>query len=221
MTEVETPRHPVVSTASLTDALGRLTPHRVHILDLVSPTTGRVLYGKAITIQFVPFRQDLYDAQVHNFARFFYKAIAAGAPQSVLVLGNSGPADVSLGGGTKLSRLQNHNLAGLITDGRLRDFSELERYDPVFYCGGETVKVGTADVMPVAANVPVVVGGATVLPGDIVYADAAAAVIVPSGFVDEAFQLALDIEREDASFVMSIRDEDPETIQSSIRGREI
>lgn len=88
---------PKVSTAALTDALGRLTTNRAHILDLVSPTPGRVLYGKAITIQFVPFRQDLYDAQVHNFARFFYKAIAAGAKQSVLVLGNSGPANVSLG----------------------------------------------------------------------------------------------------------------------------
>lgn len=212
---------PGVSTAALTDALGRLTTNRAHILDLVSPTPARVLYGNAITIQFVPFRQDLYDAQVHNFARFFYKAIAAGAQQSVLVLGNSGPANVSLGGGTKLSRLQNHSLAGLITDGRLRDFGELKRYDPVFYCGGETVKAGTADVMPVAANVPVVVGGTTVLPGDIVYADGAAAVIVPAGLADEAFQLAADVELEDASFVTSIRDEDPETIRASIRGREV
>lgn len=90
------PQSPTVSTAALTDALGRLTNHRAHILDLVSPTPGRVLYGKAITIQFVPFRQDLYDAHVHNFARFFYRAIGAGAAQSVLVLGNSGPPNVSL-----------------------------------------------------------------------------------------------------------------------------
>lgn len=212
---------PEVSTAALTDALGRLTPHRTHILDLVSPTPGRVLYGPAITIQFVPFRQDLYDAHVHNFARFFYQAIGAGTPESVLVLGNSGPADVSLGGGTKLSRLQNHALAGMLAGGRLRDFGELERYDPVFYCAGETVKAGTADVMPVAANVPVVVGGATVLPGDIVYADSAAAVIIPSGLADEAFRLAADVEVEDTSFAAIIRDEDPQAIRASIRGREV
>ncbi|HTN55164.1 MAG TPA: RraA family protein [Microbacterium sp.] len=182
---------------------------------------GRVLYGPAITIQFVPYRQDLYDAQVHNFARFFYRAIGAGAPGSVLALGNGGPSDVSLGGGTKLSRLQNHNLAGLVTDARLRDFRELERFDPVFYCGAETVKAGTADVMPVAANVPVVIGGVTVLPGDVVYADAAATVIVPAGLADEAFQLAAEVEREDASFATSIRDEDPAMIRSSVRGREV
>jgi len=212
---------PAVSTAALTDALGRLTPHRTHILDLVSPTPGRVLHGPAITIQFVPYRHDLYDAQVHNFARFFYRAIGAGAAQSVLVLGNAGPADVSLGGGTKLSRVQNHALAGLITDARLRDFGELAGYDPVFYCAGETIKAGTADVMPVAANVPVVVGGVTVLPGDLVHADAAGAVIVPADLADEAFRLAVDVEHEDASFAASIREEDPEMIRSSVRGREV
>ena len=94
-----TAARPEVSTAALTDALGRLTPHRAHILDLVSPTPGRLLFGPAITIQFAPFRQDLYDAHVHNFARFFYQAIGPGAGQSVLVLGNSGPPDLSLGGG--------------------------------------------------------------------------------------------------------------------------
>lgn len=221
MTADETRARPNVSTAALTDALGRLTTQRAHILDLVSPTPGRVLYGTAITIQFVPFRQDIYDAQVHNFARFFYRAISFGARRSVIVLGNSGPENVSLGGGTKLSRLQNHGLSGLLTDGRLRDFGELESYDPVFYCGGQTVKAGTTDVMPIAANIPVVIGGTTVVPGDIIYADTAAAVVVPAGLADEAFQLATEVELEDASFLTSIRDEDPEMIRASVRGREI
>jgi len=213
--------HPTVSTAALTDAMGRLAAHRAHIIDLVSPTPGRTLYGTAVTIEFVPFRQDLFDARVHSFAGFFYKAIADGAAGKVLVLGNSGPKDFSLAGGTKLSRLQNHRLAGLLTDGRIRDFRELEKYDPVFYCGGETVKAGVTDVMPVAANVPVVIGEATVLPGDIVYADTGAGVIVPATLAAEAFQLAADIEREDASFLASIRHEDPDDIRVSPRGREV
>lgn len=67
--------------------------------------------------------------------------------------------------------------------------------------------------MPIAANVPVVIGGVTVLPGDFVYADAAAAVIIPSVHVDEAFQLAARIQLEDAAFLTSIRTEDPEEIR--------
>lgn len=205
-----------VSAASLTDALGRLSTQRAHVLDLVSPTPGRVLRGRAVTIRFVPFRQDVFDAQVNSFARLFYEAIPADPAETVLVLDSGGQPNISVGGGTKLSRLQNWKLAGLLTDGRLRDFGELEGYEPVFYCTGETVKAGTADLMPIAANVPVVVGGVMVVPGDFVYADAAAAVIVPAGLVDEVFQLAARIELEDAAFLTRIRAEDPDEIR--IRG---
>lgn len=210
------PQEHGVSSASLTDALGRLTTQKVHVLDLVSPTPGRVLRGWAVTIRFVPFRQDAFDARVNSFARLFYEAIPVDPEQVVLVLDSGGHPGISVGGGTKFSRLQNRKLAGLLTDGRLRDFAELEQYEPVFYCSGETVKAGTTDLMPIAANVPVVVGGATVLPGDFVFVDAAAAVIIPSGLVDEAFQLAARIELEDAAFLTSIRAEDPDEIR--IRG---
>lgn len=210
------PQEHGVSSASLTDALGRLTTQKVHVLDLVSPTPGRVLRGRAVTIRFVPFRQDAFDARVNSFARLFYEAIPVDPEQVVLVLDSGGHPGISVGGGTKFSRLQNRKLAGLLTDGRLRDFAELEQYEPVFYCSGETVKAGTTDLMPIAANVPVVVGGATVLPGDFVFVDAAAAVIIPSGLVDEAFQLAARIELEDAAFLTSIRAEDPDEIR--IRG---
>ena len=36
--------------ADLVDAVGRLRRHRCHILDRVSPTPGRVLFGPAVTI---------------------------------------------------------------------------------------------------------------------------------------------------------------------------
>ena len=216
MTDLNDPRTGNISSASLTDALGRLTTHKAHVLDLVSPTPGRILRGRAVTIRFVPFRPDVFDAEVNSFARLFYEAIPDDPEGAVLVLDSGGQPHVSVGGGTKLSRLQNRKLAGLLTDGRLRDFGELERYEPVFYCSGETVKAGTADLMPIAVNVPVVVGGATVLPGDFVYADAAAAVIIPSGLVDDAFPLAAEIELEDAGFLTSIRAEDPDEIR--VRG---
>ncbi|MBT2566347.1 RraA family protein [Arthrobacter sp. ISL-85] len=199
---------PQVSTAALTDALGRLSTDRVHVLDLVTPTPGRLLRGEAVTMRFVPFRKDLHDAQVNNFARLFYEAVGDDPTGLVLVLDSGGQPHVSVGGGMKLSRLHNHQLAGLLTEGRLRDFGELKDYDPVFYCGGETVKAGTADLIPVAANVPVVIGGVTVLPGDFVYADAAGAVIIPSALVDEAFRLAITIEHEEATTLKRISAEE-------------
>lgn len=167
-----------------------------------------------MTIRFVPFRQDLHDQQVYNFARLFHEAVSGAPSGLVLVMDSGGHPDISVGGGIKLSRLQNQKLAGLLTDGRLRDFGELREYDPVFYCSGETVKAGTGDLIPIAANVPVVIRGVTVLPGDFVYADAAAAVIIPSSLADEAFRLARKIQHDEATTLRCIAAEDLDGVRA-------
>src|ERR1700741_3324604 len=118
-----------VRTADVVDAMGRLHQHRSDLLDLVSPTPGRVLFGPAVTISYFPACRTARPPERYNFKRLFYEAIADGAEGSVLVLASNGYTDTSLGGGTKLSRVQNHRLAGILTDGRLRDFAELQQSD--------------------------------------------------------------------------------------------
>ncbi|WP_019831873.1 RraA family protein [Sphingomonas sp. PR090111-T3T-6A] len=201
-----------LTAASLTDACGRLFRHRMHILGLVSPTPGRVLFGRAATIRYMPYRQDFAEAEKPGFARFFYEAIADASEETVLVLDNPGLPDTSIGGGVKFSRLHNHGVAGLITDGRLRDFAELATYGPAFYCGGEAVQAGSETLMPVAANVPVSLRGTTIFPGDYIYANAVAAIVIPAASIDRVIELASEIEQEDKAFVEAIRAEDPRTI---------
>jgi 4-hydroxy-4-methyl-2-oxoglutarate aldolase len=203
-----------LTAASLTDAMRRLFSHRAHIIDLVSPTPGRVLFGRAATIRYVPFRQDLSDAKKPGFAHFFYEAIAGNPEGTVLVVNNPVDADSSIGGGVKFSRLHNHKLAGLVTDARLRDFAELAAYSPVFRCGGEAAQAGSEAAMPIAANVPVNVRGTTILPGDYIYADAAAVVVIPATHVDRVFDLAHEIAEQDKAFLQMIRTEDPGEIRS-------
>ena len=200
------------TTASLTDALGRMFPHRAHLLDLVTPTPGRKLFGPAVTISFVPVRNDLFDETRHNFARLFYDAVGDDPRGKTLVLASNGHPQVSLGGGTKLSRLQNHKLAGVLCDGRLRDFQELAAYDFATYCMGETTRWGGDVLMPFAANTPVVVKGVTVVPGDYVYADSAAAAIVPANAIKKALEEATRIESIDAQYIDEIKRENPRDI---------
>ena len=100
-------------------------------------------------------------------------------------MASNGHPDTSLGGGTKLSRLRNHKMAGLLCDGRLRDYEELQTYDFAVYCNGETVRAGGNEIQPYVANVPVTVGGVTVIPGDYVFARGNSAVIIPAPGVAE------------------------------------
>ena len=202
-----------VTCAAIVDAMGRAHDHRAHLLDLVSPTPGKVLFGPAVTLAYFPYRHDLQDSERHNFARLYYEAVGNAPAGKVLVLSSGGHRDASLGGGTKLSRLHNQGLAGLLCDGRLRDFHELAAYRFVTYCAGETTRWGGDRVMPFAANVPVVVDGVGVLPGDYVYADGAGAVIVPAGDVRAVLEEAVRIEAADARFIEQIRAEDPDAVR--------
>jgi regulator of RNase E activity RraA len=98
--------------ADLVDAMGRFHRHRCHMLDLVTPTPGRVLFGAAVTISYFPSCSASLDPERYNLANLFYEAVGDDPEGKVLVLASNGYTDVSMGGGTKLSRLQRHGLAG-------------------------------------------------------------------------------------------------------------
>src|SRR3954463_956628 len=124
--------------ADLVDAMGRMHRHRCHILDLVSPTPDRILFGPAVTISYFPSCAASLDPDRYNLANLFYETVGDEPAGKVVVLASNGYTDTSMGGGTKLLRLQENGCAGVITDGRLRDFDELARYDFAAYCSGET-----------------------------------------------------------------------------------
>jgi regulator of RNase E activity RraA len=186
--------------ADLVDAMARVHRHRCHILDLVSPTPGRILFGPAVTISYFPSCSAGLDPERYNLANLFYEAVGNDPEGKVLVLASNGYVDVSMGGGTKLSRLQHHRLAGVLTDGRLRDFDELAGYDFAAYCAGEATRWGGGEVTPFQANVPVVLRGVGVIPGQYVFADSSGAVVIPPGELDQVLAEARSIEADDARY---------------------
>jgi regulator of RNase E activity RraA len=197
-----------MKTASIIDAMGRTLQQRAYILDLVTPTPGKILFGPALTISFLPYREDLYEPK-HNFGSLFYRAIQKDPKNKVLVMATNGYPEISIGGGTKFSRLQNHGLAGILTDGRIRDFDELKGYDFVTFCRGEAVRWGGDTIMPYAVNIPISVGGVTVVPGDYLFADDSGAAVIPASVVTAVFEEAMKIQEEDSRSIVRIREEDP------------
>lgn len=204
-----------VRTADIVDAMGRRHRHRCHLLDLVSPTPGRRLFGPAVTISYFPTCRVALPPERYNFKRLFYDAIESGADGRVLVLASNGCRDASLGGGTKLSRVHNHRLAGILADGKLRDFAELAHYDLAVYCRGETTRSGGDIVTPYEANRPVVIAGVAVRPGDYVFADASGAAVIPAGDVRAVLRAAKKVALEDAEAIVAIRAETPNTLGAS------
>lgn len=197
-----------LACASLVDAMGRVHNHRAHILSLVSPAPRR-LFGPVATIAYLPYRDDLQQTEL-GFGALCYQALGESPAGKVLVLSSGGYPDASHGGGTKLSRLQNTGAAGVLADGRLRDFEQLGGYAFTTWCRGEATRWGGDTVMPFAANVSVEIGGVSVIPGDYVYADASGAVVMPQASLQRVIDEALNVEAEDARALKEIAAERPE-----------
>lgn len=193
-----------LKSATLSDAVARLHPHRAHVLDLVTPTPGRVLFGPAATLAFVPLRADADTKSRFSFDRLYREAVGASPAGKVLVCASQGAPDAAVAGGKRLALLEGDGLAGLLTNARLRDFDEVRAYRFVAYCAGETPYAGSREVMPVTSGVPVAFGPVTVIPGDFVFADTAGAVVVPAASLERALALAEELEKEDARAVEAI-----------------
>ncbi len=202
-----------LGVADVVDAMGTEYAHRAHVIQLDSPDPNRVLIGPAVTISFLPLRKDLMNPEKHSLGPAIYRAVADRDPSgAVLVMASNGYAGTSLGGGTKLSRIENLNMAGIAADGMLRDYEELNTYNFATYCQGETVHVGGNEIQPYLADVPVAFGGVTVVPGDVVFAQGSTAVVIPGDNAEAILKKARVIMKKMDQAKASIKKEDPNTV---------
>src|SRR5215203_6656488 len=84
---------------------------------------------------------------------------------------------------------------------------DLAGYDFAAYCSGEATKWGGAEVTPFQANVPVVLSGVGVMPGQYVFADSSGAVVVPDGQIEDVIAGARAVVAEDARDAEEIKRE--------------
>lgn len=147
--------------------------------------TGRHIVGRAVTLQFMPMREDIYsDAGVTQ--EYVERATALWA---VLDFIESGDVLVAQAYGTLKSGVVGEMLAqhlrtrggvGMVTDGGVRDYARLAEIDlPIWTLGGTPHYASQGELLPWGYHVPVAVGGVLVLPGDLIVADDDGAVVVP------------------------------------------
>ncbi|PSN14496.1 diguanylate cyclase [filamentous cyanobacterium CCT1] len=108
-----------------------------------------------------------------------HAAVYRAAPGSVIVV-QAGDVDYAMAGGNVCAIAQNRGIAGFVVDGVIRDLAEVrDAQFPVFARGvmpvpGQKKQLGTI-------NQPIVCGGVSVSPGDIVVADEEGIVVIPAG----------------------------------------
>ncbi|HEY2608823.1 MAG TPA: ribonuclease activity regulator RraA [Paraburkholderia sp.] len=188
-----------VSTATLTTQLFKRGLRNVFlqgVTPLVKPAPGAPnLVGPAFTLRNIPAREDLDHLGVFQDPDHPQrKAVESAPPGSVLVQDCRGERSVASVGSILALRLAKRGVAGMVSDGPVRDSGTISDLGLPLWCAGASAPLNLAKHHAVDMNVPIACGGVPVYPGDIVVADVDGVVIVPHEMAEEVARDAAEQE---------------------------
>jgi regulator of RNase E activity RraA len=188
-----------VSTPTLTTVLLKMGLRNVFIRGArpLSPEKGRVV-GPAFTLNFIPAREDLAKPEAWASPTSTRAALEA-APEGAVVVANAmGMTDAGIFGDILCARMVKRGLAGLVTDGAVRDIAGVLATGLPVWAQGYAAPPSVAGLIFTGWNQPIGCGGVAIFPGDAIVADADGAVVVPQALVDEIAALGAEQERLEA-----------------------
>ena len=175
-----------IGSASASAELSRMGIRDSHICGPVSFTPGKCVAGPALTLQFMPLREDLYgadeyaDAEKQLHRHVFYHA----QPGDIVVVDARGDMRSGVFGEMMLTYFTGRGGVGVVVDGCIRDAAAVKALGIGLWLRGTTPNFHTqTGIFPFAVNVPVACGNRLVMPGDIIVADDDGAVVVPAKLV--------------------------------------
>ena len=156
------------------------------------------MVGPAFTLRYVPAREDL-DAygsggDPNNIQRQAIERIPEGR---VFVVDCRANADVAGIGAILGRRLLVRGVQGVVLDGGVRDTRAFESIDLPVYCAGPSAPPNYAGHHAADMDVVVSCGGVAVYPGDIVFGDGEAVVVIPKHLAAEVAADAMEMERRE------------------------
>lgn len=155
--------------------------------------TGLTLAGRALPLRCRP---------GDNLA--LHLAIAEARPGDVLMVDYSGSLDSGPFGEIMALACQLRGIAGLVTDGAVRDSAQIAALGFPVFARGLNIR-GTQKLDRGVIGQPVSLGGVTVAPGDIVIADADAILLLDAADLDAALAAAQARARREAVMMDRLR----------------
>jgi 4-hydroxy-4-methyl-2-oxoglutarate aldolase len=155
---------------------------------------GKKLVGRALTAQYLPFRPDLEEVLARKAkeagmtTRQTQKVVDVlqGWDVPVVDLMSARPGH-NFGGDNLHAAIWGHTKTGAVVEGTIRDLEGiLELPSQVYYRKAHPAAVGNVSV--VGINIPVRIGGAVVMPGDVVLGDRSGVIFIPPHLVEDVLR---------------------------------
>jgi regulator of RNase E activity RraA len=151
--------------------------------------------GRAFTLRFVPAREDLATPESWSSPRSTRAAIEDMGEGVIAVCDAMGITDAGIFGDILCARMMKRGVAGLVTDGVVRDLAGVLGTGLPVWCQGGAAPASVAGLTFVGWNEPIGCGGVAIFPDDVIVVDDDGAVVVPQALVAEVVVLAEEQER--------------------------
>ena len=195
-----------VSTATLTTILLKNGLRNVWLRGTMplQPRQKRVA-GRAFTLRFVPAREDLATPQSWASPVSTRAAIEAMPSGCIAVVDAMCVTDAGIFGDILCARMKYRGVAGLITDGVVRDVAGVIATGLPVWCRGAASPPSVAGLTFVGWQEPIACGGVAVFPDDVIVVDEDGAIVIPKALLESVVEAAVEQERFESWIVNEVR----------------
>jgi regulator of RNase E activity RraA len=188
-----------VSTATITTVLLKKGLRNVWMRGTKPLKAGQPrLVGPAFTLRFVPAREDLATPESWSSPKSTRAAIEAMPEGCIAVVDAMGVTDAGIFGDILCARMAKRKVAGLVSDGVIRDYAGVMSTGLPVWCQGVAAPASVAGLTFVNWQEPIACGGVAVFPDDIIVVDDDGAVLIPQALLDDVLKAAPEQERMEA-----------------------
>ena len=180
-----------IGAATVAGTLGHMGYKNPHMVGPVTQNKGKSIVGPALTLQFMPQRPDLFregeysdpETQLHRHVLYHVQ------DGDVVVVDARGDMSSGVFGDMMSTYFKGRGGAGIIIDGCMRDWPNVQKLDLALWLKGWTPNYHVqTSIFPMAVNVPIACGGVTVMPGDIIVADDDGVVVLPVSMAEKVIE---------------------------------
>jgi len=183
-----------VEVASVSDAIEQLYAQRMYLSHRMQPLFPARFAGFALTVRME--KQEKADSHAVDG---MLEAIDRGEKDSVYAMSIEDGADVAGMGGLMGTAMQARDFSGAIIDGAVRDTAYLRKIGFPVYSTGIAPSTLVGHYRCAGTQIPVVIDGVTIHPGDIITTDGDGVVVVPRAHAVEVLLLAQQMDFKEHS----------------------